>query len=281
MSISPLVLYTNLFTLKDKLISQNKYVDMYYIWLFYIIKYANLTNHDTLITLIDTETYKYIRDKNIFSILQSKIKNFKVIEYEQPTTIKDGIMQRYYIEQILTNVINDPYYMYLDIDVIIINDIHKLFNKYNTTDTTTTLFLQPEDHILGLNYYGELASKEDKTTIMKICPNLPGFSAGIYAWKNNTCIHNFFNLIIKKANECTKELYTVEQPFFNAAVFNYMFKDQGRVRFNIFDKSSIAINILSNNLHTDTVLVNFYGIPGDDGFHWDKILIQLLITAGL
>jgi hypothetical protein len=279
MTDNSVILYTNLFTLKGKSVSQNKYVEMYYIWLFYIIKYASLYRNDQVITLIDTETYKYIKDKNTFCILQSKISNFKVIEYEQPTTIKAGIIHRYYIEKIISNTINESYYMYLDIDVLLINDIHKVFKKYNIKENKTTLFLQPEENILGSNYYGELASDEDKAKIKQICPNLPGFSSGIYAWKNNSNIHNFFNMIIKKANENSKELYTVEQPFFNAAIFHYMFKEQGKIYFNIFDSKLVDTNQYAFNLHPDTVLLNFCGIPGDDNFHWDKMFTQLLINA--
>ena len=151
--------------------------------------------------------------------------------------------------------------------------------KNELDNNITTIILRPEEHILGSNYYGELATDEDKTLIMNKCPNMPGFSAGIFAWKNSKDIGYFFKLILEKANETNKELYTVEQPFFNAAVFNYFFKNIGVFRFNILSPNIVGHNIFSVQTNSETVLLNFCGIPGDEEFHWNKILTQLILTA--
>jgi len=59
--ISPIILYTNLFTLYGCNEKTNKYIDMYYVWLLYIIKYAKLNDSDYCITLIDNVTFSYIK----------------------------------------------------------------------------------------------------------------------------------------------------------------------------------------------------------------------------
>lgn len=52
--ISPIILYTNLFTLYGSNEKTNKYIDIYYVWLLYIIKYAKLNDCST-----DKEYYEY------------------------------------------------------------------------------------------------------------------------------------------------------------------------------------------------------------------------------
>jgi hypothetical protein len=269
------IIYTNLFTLKGKECSKNKYIDMYFIWLLYIIKYANLQQNDKCITLVDNSTYNHIKNSLLFNFLKQKINNFNIIEYDQPDSIKQGMLERFKIN----NILNSEYYIYLDIDVLIINNIRNIF-KQNPINDTPTLFLKPEEHILRGNYYGELASEDDKQQISIRCPTMPGFTSGIFGWtSNSTNITDFFNFIIKTANESNKDLYTIDQPFFNAAVFHYMFKKIGIFKFNILSHNIVGHNIFTTQAQSDTVLLNFCGIPGDDKFHWDKILTQLCITA--
>ena len=256
--LSSVIIYTNLFTLEGRDEKKNKYIDMYYIWLLYIIKYAQLKDCDQCITQIDSVTFAHIKTSLLFNMLSKRIPNFKVVEYNQPRNIKEGILQRYYMDDIVDSSNSSSHFIHLDIDVLVINNIR---------------------HILGSNYYGELATDEDKTLIMNKCPNMPGFSAGIFAWKNSKDIGYFFKLILEKANETNKELYTVEQPFFNAAVFNYFFKNIGVFRFNILSPNIVGHNIFSVQTNSETVLLNFCGIPGDEEFHWNKILTQLILTA--
>ena len=73
MSDNPIVIYTNLFTIKGRDIKINKYIDMYYIWLFNIIKYANLKSNDCCITFVDNDTFEHIKNSSILEFLRSKI----------------------------------------------------------------------------------------------------------------------------------------------------------------------------------------------------------------
>jgi len=276
---SPVVLYTNLFTIEGNNEKKNKYIDMYYVWLLYIIKYAHLKDSDYCVTLIDCVTFGHIKTNPLFNILSQRFPNFKIVEYKQPKNIKDGILQRYYIDDIIncTNTDISSYFIHLDIDVLVINNIRNMF-KDDINDNVSTIYLKQEEHILGGNYYGELATEEDKALIMNKCPKMPGFSAGIFAWKNSKDIREFFNLVLEKAKETDKILYTVEQPFFNAALFNYFFKKIGIFRFNILSSNIVGHNIFSMQANYKTVLLNFCGIPGDEEYHWNKILTQLILT---
>lgn len=284
---SPIVLYTNLFTLKDKDVKLNRYIDMYYVWLFNIIKYAQLQQNDYCITFIDNITFNHIKNSYIFEWLTSNIYNFRVIIYDTPVNIKEGMLKKYEVDSIINTTDNitiySPYYMYLDIDVLIIQDIRNIFiDNTDTTNNTnkTTIYIQKEENMIGSDYYGELI-KDDELELLNTnnLLHIPGFSAGLYAWKNSKDIRTYFNLILNMANSTTKELYTVEQPFFNAAIFNYLFKEIGIFNFIILKDTTVGLNKLSTQVSKNTTLLNFCGIPGDDSFHWDKILLELFMSS--
>lgn len=279
----PVVVYTNLFTIAGKDVKINRYIDMYYIWLNNIIKYGGLTYQDFCITFIDGETKKYIEQSPILQMFQQAIPNFHLIEYEQPTNIKQGMFKRYEIQNILnlTNSIefHYPFYIYLDIDVLVVKNIRNLFSN-NTSKHKTTIFLRPEECMLENNYYGELILEEEKELLhRKNLENMPGFTSGIYGWANSKDTTEFFEFICKKGNESTKELYTVDQPFFNAAIFHYLFVKPGIFNFILLESSLVGHNTIGSHFMTENVLINFCGIPGDDKFHWDKLLLQLFIQG--
>lgn len=280
---SPLIVYTNLFTLVGRDAKVNKYIDMYYIWLFNLFRYGHLTPHDYCITFIDETTLQHIKDNQILKWLSIQFSNFVMLPYRQPLTIKEGILKRYDIDPILdlTTRANNPTYLYLDIDVLVMNDLRPLLTQNEPEKINkTTLYLRTEGIITNHLYYGDLITPEElQLLVNKNMQQMPGFSAGIYGWNNNLSAKRFFKYITELAEKTDKELYTVEQPFFNAAVFNYFFKEPGVFNIALFDKARVIDNQMMRPNTTEISLVNFCGIPGDDNFHWDKILQQLFIQA--
>lgn len=280
---SSVVVYTNLFTLTDRDVKVNKYIDMYYIWLFNIFRYGRLSKDDYCITFIDETTLQHIKNNQILQWLSRHLSNFILLPYRQPVTIKEGILKRYDIDPILelTKHADNPTYLYLDIDVLAMNDLHPLLTQ-NVPEKVnkTTLYLRTEGVITSGLYYGELITPEEVQFLeTKNMQQMPGFSAGIYGWNNNTSAKRFFKYITELAAKTDKELYTVEQPFFNAAVFNYFFKEPGVFNIALFDKTRVVDNQMIQPNTSEIILVNFCGIPGDDQFHWDKLLHQLFIQA--
>lgn len=274
------IIYTNLFTLKGKDVKTNKYIDMYYIWLHNIIKYAQLKHNDCVITFIDRETYDIISKSFLFGTLASKLDNFKVFLYEQPSDIKTGILQRYNIKKMSEIVDKEAYILHLDIDVLVISDIRNIF-EVNFDNCKTTIYLKKEGIITDPQYYGIIMTPEDHMILnVNGLQNMPGFSAGIYGWKNSKDIMEYFEFILEMAKKETKELYTVEQPFFNAAVFNFLFKKTGIFNFVLLDNDLVGHNLFCTQVESKkTTLLNFCGIPGDDSFHWEKMFIELLLSS--
>jgi hypothetical protein len=282
---SCIVLYTNLFTLQAKDVTQNRYIDMYYVWLYNIIKYKCLSSNDYCITFMDSTTYAHISQNIIFNTFKSLIKNLIVIEYSQPLNIKEGMLKKYDIDKLLNITSSfessNPYYIYLDIDVLGFKKFRGLFNTSDNRNTSTIYIMPYSELFTNNNFYGELITDEEKSILYSNnLQNMPGFSAGMFAWSNSRHIRQFFKFIIDQAINNDKKLYTVEQPFFNAAIFNYLFKQQGIFKFIIINRPTVLFNASDFQRLSDTILVDFCGIPGDGSFHWDKLLLQLF-TQGL
>jgi hypothetical protein len=161
------------------------------------------------------------------------------------------------------------------------NDLHHLFYQHTpSVQNKATIYLRPEGVITSGLYYGELITQEEERLLgTKNMQQMPGFSSGIYGWTNSACAKQFFRFIMELAAKAYKDFYTVDQPFFNAAVFNYFFRDAGIFNIALLDQSKVIDNRMMQPQTTEIILVNLCGIPGDDQFHWDKLLHQLFIQA--
>jgi hypothetical protein len=279
----PVVIYTNLFTLEGKPVSSNKFIDMYIVWLTCLVKHANLQPTDACLTFIDEKTLAYVESsfekRHLLNILASRLPNFKFIRYPQPSSIKEGILRRYHVDSILQNgppqELN-PSYFHLDIDVLVYKDIRNLLTGLPVSEGKTTLYLRNESTIDHSDYYGELMSDEEKAFLKTLKHPIPGFSAGIFGWNGNAHIHEFMRHILHHALRDSKTYYTVEQPFFNGAVFYYLCKDVEKINLCILNQDMIAHNKLDCFHHPTYVLGNYCGEPGDDSFHWNKIFHELI-----
>jgi len=273
---TPIVLYTNLFTLEHHNKTKNKYIDMFYIWLMYVVKFATLKEGDICVILIDEATFHHLSTNPNLHFLYKRLPKCRIIHYPQPKHIKDGMLERFNLHHYMD--LSHSLNIYLDIDVLVIQNIRHMITEH-VTDQITTLYVKPEGELLHTDYYGELASEEDKAMILSASPTMTGFTSGMFAWKNSKDINEFFSMIVDRANADSKEYYTVDQPYFNAAVFQYVFKKTNICRFHLLSPHRVGHNICSTQAPSHTVLLNFCGIPGDDDFHWNKILNQLIITA--
>jgi hypothetical protein len=161
------------------------------------------------------------------------------------------------------------------------NDVHPLFYQHSApAQNRPIIYLRPEGVITSGLYYGELITQEEQQLLeTKNMQQMPGFSSGIYGWSNSASTKQFFRFITDLAAKTDKDFYTVDQPFFNAAVFNYFFREPGIFNITLLDQTKVIDNRMMQPHTTEIILVNLCGIPGDDQFHWDKLLHQLFIQA--
>ena len=284
----PFIIYTNIYTLEGKDPKTNKYVDMYLLWLTNAIKYGNLKPTDVCVTFMDEATYAYLNVNpsetfNIYQTLKPKFEKFVTIKYAPPKTHKEGMLRKYSVGDMLdyTKPIHNlnPIYMYLDIDVLIVKDIRTLKLSHPFNADRTSIFLRSESNSFEHpDYFGNLMMETDKAFLDEKQLKLPGFSAGIFGWQNNIHIREFLNYIVRLALDSNKEFYTIEQPFFNAALFKYMCNENSNSKFTfvIMSRVSIGHNVIGAHLSPTNVLVNYCGEPADESLHWAKMYHQLL-----
>ena len=288
-SLTPYVLYTNIYTLAGSEPKHNKYIDMYFLWLANIIKYGNIQKTDVIVSYMDEETYTYLNvtktEKNtLYQRLKRHIDKFVIIKYSVPTNHKEAMLRKYAVDMMLdyTKPIHDqnPVYMYLDVDVLVVKDIRTLLLQTENASPVpekTTVFLRNESNpISHPDYFGQLMTDADHQVLKDRNIMLPGFSAGIFGWQNNKDIKQFLDMVLSLALKSDMKLYTIEQPFFNAALFQYMFYDPTKFTFLVMSRAQIGQNVVGAHLSSTNVLMNYCGEPGDESVHWDKMYHQLL-----
>jgi len=253
-----MLLYTLLFTLVGRNPKENKYIDMFFIWLTYVIRNGGLTEKDKVVILIDSPTLDYL---NTFSTLSDLI-DHSIFEFElhliqEPHTLLQGISERYNFAAATAEAHHDTNF-FLDLDILVMRDIN-----FNLLDNT--ILVMPEGSLADMNYGGHLLDLKD-------APPTPGFSAGWFAFTKGEGVSKFFkHILIDCQNHEDKHFYTVDQPYFNKHVYLNMTESL----VNIVIENGL---IMPNNIYTidsSVKFVNYCGEPGDDYFHIQKLLNML------
>jgi hypothetical protein len=243
------------YTLKDSEVKDNMYLDIFYIWLGKLIQSGGLTSSDILQVTIDSRTCKYLEtNDNILSILLEKLPcSFTIVEIPPPANSLEGMMNKYALTEYTQDV-----YIYCDIDILISSPIHTFLAELNDN----TIYFCKESSLSHRNYSEGFTESIDKLN------NLPGFSAGKFAIVGRELRDYFFKSIHDLCDYSTN-FYTVEQPFFNKAV--YMIPR---------DKISVDINLLTeyvsfngnNYKKGKTIFNDMAGDVADGRAHATKIM---------
>lgn len=265
--------FTNIFTLSDKSLEENKYIDMFSIWLHFLEKNAGLKEGDIITTAFDDRTYKYISTKpEIYKLLD----NCRIVTYPSPRNLKEGMAYKYSIANQLQTSFPDVTYMYLDVDVLIYKNIREIpFPKNRIYVTTEERIMSYAGNILNDNYLGLRMQLSKEQTDLLI--NMGGISAGLFGWHNEKKeFANFFVEILEKLVKEDKKYYTIEQPYFNEAVINIFFNK--REDIHIIPSELIGINDFAQGNY---VLINYAGEPGDQNLHFKKLSVahQIMLNT--
>lgn len=253
-----------IFTLEDKLVKENKYVDMFIMWLSQCIKCANLQTNDILRIHMDTRTLEYMNTNTILGTLLADIPfKYMTIPFLPPKNLLEGMMHKYTIVPYTQDI-----FMYCDIDIYITKSIHTL------TDTMVpnTLYLCREGSMTDKNYSADLPS--EYVINSKMC----GFSAGKFSIYGANIYTTFLSMIqslcLAKQNT---DYYTVEQPYFNHAILKYLHTIQ--INTDVFDIPNVSFNG-HNYKKGVTVFFDCGGEPGNGEVHYTKMLnILCLLNA--
>lgn len=254
-----------LYTLQGKSIQENKYVDIFLIWLTYVCKYAELRPIDCLQIVIDENTCDTFLQKN--QMLKILLRRFQCevvfVKVPQPKTHGEGMLNKYFY-------VNSPQdlFMYCDIDVVFKKPIHNLL-KFVENDTIVA-------HIEGLlsdTIYGAAFSKE---TLDSKGANYPGFSAGKFILCGQELYKQFFETIsLLRTRYNADSFYCLDQPLYNLAIHEIQKNRQLAIEIGIFKHPIICTNFIGE-LPSETVLVDYMGEPGNANLHFEKLMTILI-----
>jgi len=258
-----MIVYTLLFTLVGKSPAENRYVDMFYIWLSFLLKNGGLTTDDRIHVLVDQATIDYFNEDGIFSNLLEAVHcpiNFILIN--QPNNLSEGITSRY------TTTYIDTTALFLDLDILVLNPIRLQIPDLEPDE----LAIIPEGRMSYGLYCGDLLPAE-------LTEGICGFTAGCFAFRPGTRIEEFFGIVSK---ECLESVaapkYTIDQPFFNKWICLILKKEVLPLKIRILDNS-----IMDNNSYTlpsgvSATFMNYAGDPGVDKSHFKKLLAMISIS---
>lgn len=262
-----MIIYTNVFTIQGQSPSENRYIDMFFIWYRFIQKNGNLSEKDMIFLMTDSTTAEYIEDK------MSNSFTFSILEYPQPKTYLEGILRRYtapfYLEKY-----KDEQFLYFDVDILCISSLHDIEQLGKNQ-----LYIFPENNLLDQYYLGALLSETEKEEYMKKLGDFPGFTGGCFSYRGEL-LNIFFTELVKFVKEGRRDLEMYEQPYWCKIIYRCLFENKIEgLEIKIADSKRMEHNSSIQKCKKETVFLNFCGEPGDGTHHWRKIFFALLSTV--
>ena len=222
--------------------NQDKYVDMFYLLLESILTYGNLDDNTIILVYTSTIFMNRIKTSSLF--------NENRIHFEINDTL-DTIDKACKARLDLFNLFSITNYnkiLYLDTDIIVKDDINKVFDVCKED----ILYVLEEGNLdtgfhdyHGRSLFGdELNNYEDKTA----------FTSGILLFNNCEKIKDLFNKINEDIINRPHDFVCCDQPYIVYNAFTYQLYN------NKILKSLVVNN--DHNIHSDKIIHHFPGGPG-------------------
>jgi virginiamycin A acetyltransferase len=268
-----MLVYTTLFTLAGKNPKDNKYISMFYIWFSYIKRYAGLGPRDCVGLIVDKDTFDFINSdgNTIFSYMTEGVPfHIEISIMNRPVNLSEGFAERYNLEH-FENFTKHQLNLHLDIDCLCIRNIYSLFKQLNIN--SLSFFAISEGELTNENYGGHFIKES----------NLPGFSAGWYAWMHSEGQRELFKNVSKGCLDNPIPFYTVDQPFYNHELFLRLTGQKAAdFKICILDNTVIAFNpYIEDKCLAHAYFANFAGEPGVEESHYNKIFGFMLMDFSL
>jgi hypothetical protein len=258
-------LYTILFTLEHIPCHNNKYIDIFIIWLSFLIKSNSLNENDKVVIFIDKYTLQYLRTLPAFVHTLKHYKylnNFFYLTQKQPKTVMEGCMWKYTpFNEPLFNHFSADIYFYIDIDIL----INKSLNTVTDQMKPNSIYIVENSPHYKSHYYFD-GIPQNEMELFKMS-NIKGLSAGNFAFYGKSIMLEIFNRIIEY-NKVETKFETLEQPLFNRALFNYYLIDK---KINVLYTMNPFTTGYSLPINFDSILIDCCGDPGNDLEHYEKI----------
>jgi hypothetical protein len=244
-----------IYTLKDRDVKDNQYINIFYIWLAKVIQSGGLTSRDSLYIIMDQTTIEYHNNNNtVLSVLLDTLQcPFSIVSVDPPETQLEGMMNKY-----INIDYKDDVYIYCDIDILISNTFKSMISDMNDN----TIYVCKEGLLCDKNYSEGFTYESN---------DLPGFSAGKFIILGKELRDSLFKTINDLCDYSTK-FYSVEQPYFNRAIYNHPVE---------YINTDYLEQFISFNGHlyekTRTVFNDVAGEPGDGKKHLDKMIQSICL----
>jgi hypothetical protein len=157
-------------------------------------------------------------------------------------------------------------YMYCDIDILILQSLHTL------TDTMihNTIYVHSENPDIRNPDYGASFSKEELDALPK---HTQGLSSGKFFIFGKGLYSDLMDSVNYICYKNTQSLYTVDQPFYNKAVYT-LEKSWYDINTELLDN---RVSFNGANVTDKTVFLDLAGIPGDGELHLHKIMRMYIL----
>jgi hypothetical protein len=233
--------------------NQEKYVEMFYLLLESINIYGNLGDNVDLLVYTSTPFMNMIKQSHLFN---ERVK-FEINDtYDSIELACKARLDLFNLEC----VSNYDKILYLDTDVLVKDDIVKVFNVIND-DILYVLEEGTIDHyrdFYGATLFGEeINNYEDKT----------GFTSGIMAFNNCEKIKDLFHKIKEDIINRPHYFECHDQPYIIYSAFKY----------NLYNNKILKSLVVNNdlNIFSDKVIHHFPGGPGHYGYKLEKMSVFL------
>jgi len=227
--------------------NQEKYVDMFFLFLESIFIYGDLDYNTNILVYTSTSFMNIIKQHSLFN--KDKIK-FEI--NDTYNNIDKACKARLDLFN-LPSIKNYNKILYLDTDILVKDDINKVFNVC-------------EEDILYVLEEGEINSNFDnwgKTLFGNETNNYndkSAFTSGILLFNNCEKIKNLFNKINEDIIKRPYKFDCYDQPYIVYNAFKY----------NLYNNKILKSLVINNdkNIHSDKVIHHF---PGGPGVYQNKI----------
>lgn len=245
-----------LYTLKDKEVKDNLYIDVFFQWLAMVVKNAGLTEHDVIHINMDMRTIEYLENEvSIGATLLKKLNcDYNIYAFEPPQTSLEGMMNKYTFNEYTQDI-----YIYTDIDMFILKPLRNMVSELNID---TYYFLKGES--LDKKFYSEGFPSDFIPP--DILTTLPGFNASLFIVTSILLRDNFFSRI-NELCDYSSEYLCVEQPYFNRAIYEIPRKE---LHVNI-DLLSIYAEFSAFDVNSKVIFLDFCGETSNGLSHFIKM----------
>lgn len=234
--------------------NQEKYVDMFFLFLESIFIYGNLDYNTNILVYTSTLFMNKIKQSYLFN--NEKI-NFEI--NDTYNNIDKSCKARLDLFN-LPSVKNYNKILYLDTDILVKDDINKIFDvcKEDILYVLEEGVINSDTEYWGKKLFGsEIHNYEDKTA----------FTSGILLFNNCEKIKDLFNKINEDIMNRPYIFNCYDQPYIVYNAFKY----------NLYNNKILKTLVVNHdiNIHSDKVIHHFSGGPGIYGHKIDSMSIFL------